>query len=55
MSKLIIFEIDPTGGTCGFPAPLLGQSSTNVIRDELIRRSRITREIKNIYQTLNLL
>ena len=47
MSKLFIYELDPTGGTCGFPAPIPGQSSVNSLRNELIRRSRIVKDLRN--------
>ena len=46
MPKLLIYELDPTGGTCGFPAPIPGQPSVNSLRNELIRRSKITKEIR---------
>ncbi len=47
MLKLYIYELDPTGGTCGFPAPIPGQRSVNSLRNELIRRSRVVKDLKN--------
>ncbi|MHA1379741.1 MAG: arsenic metallochaperone ArsD family protein [Candidatus Helarchaeota archaeon] len=47
MSKLYIYELDITGGTCGFPASVPGQAPVNIIRNELIRRNKITKDIKN--------
>lgn len=47
MKNLFIYELDLTGGTCGFPAQIQGQAPVEAIRNELIRRSRITTEIKN--------
>ncbi|MHA1300679.1 MAG: arsenic metallochaperone ArsD family protein [Candidatus Helarchaeota archaeon] len=46
MVKLFIYELDLTGGTCGFPASIPGQAPADTIRNELIRRNRITKEIK---------
>ena len=47
MSKIIIYELDMSGGTCGFPAPIPGQPPVNKMRNELIRRSRITKRIRS--------
>ncbi len=47
MPELYIYEQDPTGGTCGFPADLPGFPSPNQIRDELIRRSKIIKQLEN--------
>ena len=46
MDELVIFELDLTGGTCGFPAPIPGMSSADQIRNELIRRNKVIRVLK---------
>ena len=51
MDKIIIFELDLTGGTCGFPAKIPGIPSADQIRNELIRRNKV---VKNIESTFNI-
>lgn len=46
MSGLIIYELDPTGGFCGFPAEIPGLLPADMMRQELIRQSRIANQIK---------
>lgn len=46
MPELYIYEQDPTGGTCGFPAELPGFPSSACIREELIRRSKIIKQLE---------
>ena len=45
MYDLVIFELDLTGGTCGFPAPIPGIGTADQIRNELIRRNRVIRQL----------
>ena len=47
MPKLYIYERDPTGGTCGFPAEIPGLPSADFIRQELIRRNKIVKQIES--------
>ncbi len=47
MDKLEIFELDLTGGTCGFPANIPGIPSADQIRTELIRRNKGVKSIEN--------
>jgi hypothetical protein len=47
MPELFIFEMDPTGGCCGFPADIPGLPPAEIMRQELIRRNRIANQIKN--------
>lgn len=49
MNELIIFEMDLTGGTCGFPAPIPGLKPADQIRNELIRRNRIINNLKSTF------
>ena len=44
---LYIYELDPTGGYCGFPAEISGLPPANVIRQELIRRNKIIKMIES--------
>ncbi|MHA1650019.1 MAG: hypothetical protein ACTSYB_07480 [Candidatus Helarchaeota archaeon] len=47
MPELYIYELDPTGGYCGFPAEIPGLPPAELMRRELIRRNKITKQIKN--------
>jgi len=47
MDELKIFELDLTGGTCGFPAKIPGIPSADQIRNELIRRNRAVKDIES--------
>ena len=47
MAKLKIFELDLTGGTCGFPAKIPGIPSADQIRNELIRRNKVVKSIES--------
>lgn len=50
MPDLVIYELDPTGGFCGFPAEIPGLPPANLMRQELVRRSQIVNEIKRKLQ-----
>ena len=50
MDELVIFELDLTGGTCGFPAPIPGIGTADQIRNELIRRNKVVRELKASFE-----
>ncbi len=45
MPEFLIFELDPAGGFCGFPAEIPGLPPAETIRQELIRRNRITNQL----------
>ncbi len=47
LSELVIYEKDPMGGTCGFPAELPGLPSASFIRQELIRKNKIVKQLEN--------
>ena len=47
MDKIKIFELDLTGGTCGFPAKIPGIPSADQIRNELIRRNKVVKSIES--------
>jgi len=51
LPELIIYEKDPMGGSCGFPAELPGLPPALVIRQELTRRNKIVNQLK---QTLKI-
>ncbi|MFX1298357.1 MAG: arsenic metallochaperone ArsD family protein [Promethearchaeota archaeon] len=46
MAILCIYETDPTGGWCGFPAEIPGLPPANSIRQELIRRNKIIKRLE---------
>ncbi len=46
MPDLIIYELDPTGGFCGFPAEIPGLPPVDVMRQELVRQSRVIDQLK---------
>ena len=46
MPDLIIYELDPTGGFCGFPAEIPGLPPVDIMRQELIRQSRVVNQLK---------
>lgn len=46
MPDLIIYELDPTGGFCGFPAEIPGLPPVDMMRQELIRQSRVVNQLK---------
>jgi len=48
LRMLYIYEKDPTGGLCGFPADIPGVPSADIIRNELIRRNRIIKKIEKL-------
>ena len=50
MPELQIFEIDPTGGSCGFPAEIPGLPPADMMRQELIRRNNIVKKLENQLQ-----
>jgi hypothetical protein len=50
ISDLVIYELDPTGGFCGFPAEIPGLLPADRMRQELIRRSRVTNQIKKHFK-----
>ena len=50
MPELQIFEIDPTGGSCGFPAEIPGLPPADMMRQELIRRNKIIKKLENQLQ-----
>ena len=50
MSELQIFELDPTGGCCGFPAEIPGLPPADMLRQELIRRNKIVKQLENQLQ-----
>jgi len=50
MPDLIIYELDPTGGFCGFPAEYPGLPPAEVMRQELVRRSRIANQVKKQFK-----
>ncbi|MHA1268030.1 MAG: arsenic metallochaperone ArsD family protein [Candidatus Helarchaeota archaeon] len=54
MPTLFIFELDPIGGFCGFPAEIPGLPSAEVMRQELIRRSQIIKELKRQFENLQI-
>ena len=47
MPELLIFEMDPTGGFCGFPAEIPGLPPADIMRQELIRRNKIVKQLQN--------
>ncbi|HUY00276.1 MAG TPA: arsenic metallochaperone ArsD family protein [Candidatus Deferrimicrobium sp.] len=47
MPELFIFEMDPTGGCCGFPADIPGLPPAEIMRQELVRRNRIANQVKS--------
>lgn len=50
MVPLQIFELDPTGGFCGFPAEIPGLPPADMMRQELIRRNKVVKQIENELQ-----
>ncbi len=50
MPELQIFELDPTGGCCGFPAEIPGLPPADMMRQELIRRNKIIKQLENQLQ-----
>jgi len=50
MPELQIFELDPTGGCCGFPAEIPGLPPADMMRQELIRRNNIVKKLENQLQ-----
>jgi len=44
--ELIIYELDPTGGFCGFPADIPGLPPAEIMREELVRQSQIVNQIR---------
>ena len=49
MTILTIYEKDLTGGTCGFPANIPGMPSAEQIRNELIKRNRVIKQIEKSF------
>ena len=47
MPSLTIYELDPTGGFCGFPAEIPGLPPADAMRQELIRRNKIIKNLEN--------
>ncbi|NVM55666.1 MAG: arsenic metallochaperone ArsD family protein [Candidatus Helarchaeota archaeon] len=47
MPDLYIFEMDPTGGYCGFPAEIPGLPPADVMRQELIRRNKVIKQLQS--------
>jgi hypothetical protein len=50
MPDLIIYELDPTGGFCGFPAEIPGLPPVDLMRQELIRQSHIVNQLKKQFK-----
>lgn len=50
MTELQIFELDPTGGCCGFPAEIPGLPPADMMRNELIRRNKIVKQLESQLQ-----
>ena len=50
LPELKIFELDPTGGCCGFPAEIPGLPPADMLRNELIRRNKIVKQLENQLQ-----
>ncbi len=47
MKQLVIYELDPTGGCCGFPAEIPGLPPADAMRHELVRRNRIAKQLES--------
>jgi Arsenical resistance operon protein ArsD len=46
MSELTIYELDPMRGHCGLPAEIPGLPPVDMMREELIRQSRVVNQLK---------
>lgn len=46
LPDLIIYELDPTGGFCGFPADIPGLAPADMMREELVRQSQVVNQLR---------